>query len=136
MLPLLHLHGLSSGDFVPALEQFLGGTAGLSPATVTRLTKQWSEDNADPGGPHIPQVGHQLAKTAVPPVKAATHIALSPTSISVGELPAAVGAPSESCASGTLPPDHVPWLPSHPRATVESHRNRPWPGCSQGRISK
>lgn len=31
VLPLLHLHGLSSGDFGPALEQFLGGTAGLSP---------------------------------------------------------------------------------------------------------
>lgn len=46
VLPLLYLHGLSSGDFVPALEQFLGGTAGLSPATVTRLTKQWSDDHA------------------------------------------------------------------------------------------
>lgn len=30
---LLYLHGLSSGDFVPALEQFLGGTSGLSAAT-------------------------------------------------------------------------------------------------------
>jgi transposase-like protein len=38
VLPLLYLHGLSSGDFVPVLEQFLGGTAGLSAATVTRLT--------------------------------------------------------------------------------------------------
>ncbi|WP_344634492.1 IS256 family transposase [Kitasatospora cystarginea] len=46
VLPLLYLHGLSSGDFVPALEQFLGGTAGLSPAIVTRLTKQWSDDHA------------------------------------------------------------------------------------------
>lgn len=46
VLPLLYLHGLSSGDFVPALEQFLGGTAGLSAATVTRLTKQWSDDHA------------------------------------------------------------------------------------------
>jgi transposase-like protein len=46
VLPLLYLHGLSSGDFVPALEQFLGSTAGLSPATVTRLTKQWSDDHA------------------------------------------------------------------------------------------
>ncbi|MCX4775307.1 IS256 family transposase [Streptomyces sp. NBC_01264] len=46
VLPLLYLHGLSSGDFVPALEQFLGGTAGLSPATVTRLTKQWTADHA------------------------------------------------------------------------------------------
>lgn len=41
VLPLLYLHGLSSGDFVPAMEQFLGSAAGLSPATVTRLTKQW-----------------------------------------------------------------------------------------------
>ncbi len=46
VLPLLYLHGLSSGDFVPALEQFLGSAAGLSPATVTRLTKQWGDDRA------------------------------------------------------------------------------------------
>jgi hypothetical protein len=30
VLPLLYLHGLPSGDFVPALEQFLGSSAGLS----------------------------------------------------------------------------------------------------------
>lgn len=30
VLPLLYLHGLSGGDFVPALEQFLGSSAGLS----------------------------------------------------------------------------------------------------------
>ncbi|WP_078894350.1 IS256 family transposase [Streptomyces sp. CT34] len=46
VLPLLYLHGLSSGDFVPALEQFLGSTAGLSAATVTRLTQQWQADHA------------------------------------------------------------------------------------------
>lgn len=46
MLPLLYLHGLSSGDFVPALEQFLGSSAGLSAATVTRLTTQWQADHA------------------------------------------------------------------------------------------
>lgn len=45
VLPLLCLHGLSSGDFVPALEQFLGSAAGLSPATVTRLTTQWQADH-------------------------------------------------------------------------------------------
>lgn len=45
VLPLLYLHGLSSGDFVPAMEQFLGSSTGLSPATVTRLTKQWAEDH-------------------------------------------------------------------------------------------
>ncbi|MFC9409646.1 IS256 family transposase [[Kitasatospora] papulosa] len=46
VLPLLYLHGLSSGDFVPAMEQFLGSSAGLSPATVTRLTQQWTADHA------------------------------------------------------------------------------------------
>ncbi|MEV5145132.1 IS256 family transposase [Streptomyces sp. NPDC052727] len=46
VLPLLYVHGLSSGDFVPALEQFLGSAAGLSPATVTRLTQQWQADHA------------------------------------------------------------------------------------------
>jgi putative transposase len=45
VLPLLYLHGLSSGDFVPALEQFLGSSAGLSPATVTRLATQWQADH-------------------------------------------------------------------------------------------
>src|SRR5215218_8399004 len=46
VLPLLYLHGLSTGDFVPALEQFLGSAAGLSPTTVTRLTAQWQDDAA------------------------------------------------------------------------------------------
>jgi putative transposase len=45
VLPLLYLHGLSTGDFVPALEQFMGSTAGLSPATVSRLTAQWTDDH-------------------------------------------------------------------------------------------
>ncbi|MEX5638062.1 IS256 family transposase [Parafrankia sp. FMc2] len=44
VLPLLYLHGLSSGDFVPALEQFLGSGAGLSASTVTRLTSSWQAD--------------------------------------------------------------------------------------------
>ena len=44
VLPLLYLHGLSSGDFIPALEQFLGASHGLSSATVTRLTEQWRDD--------------------------------------------------------------------------------------------
>jgi transposase-like protein len=34
-------HGLSSSDFGPALEQFLGTGHGLWAATVTRLTKDW-----------------------------------------------------------------------------------------------
>ncbi|MDF1489794.1 IS256 family transposase [Tessaracoccus caeni] len=46
VLPLLYLHGLSSGDFGPALEQFLGTGAGLSAATITRLTKDWQDEAA------------------------------------------------------------------------------------------
>ena len=37
VLPLLCLHGLSTGDFVPALEAFFGSAAGLSAAAVGRL---------------------------------------------------------------------------------------------------
>jgi len=44
VLPLLYLHGLSSSDFAPALEQFLGSDAGLSAATITRLTTQWQDE--------------------------------------------------------------------------------------------
>jgi transposase-like protein len=44
VLPLLYLHGLSGGDFVPALEQFLGTGAGLSATTITRLTEQWQDE--------------------------------------------------------------------------------------------
>ncbi|MEU8799786.1 IS256 family transposase [Spirillospora sp. NPDC048819] len=44
VLPLLYLHGLSSGDFVPALGQFLGSSAGLSGPVITRLTEQWKAD--------------------------------------------------------------------------------------------
>ena len=46
VLPLLYLHGLSSSDFAPALEQFLGTDAGLSAATITRLTAQWQDEAA------------------------------------------------------------------------------------------
>jgi transposase-like protein len=46
VLPLLYLHGLSSGDFAPALEQFLGSAAGLSAKTITRLTEQWQDEAA------------------------------------------------------------------------------------------
>src|SRR6266571_292926 len=41
VLPLLYLHGLSSGDFVPALGQFLGSSAGLFASVITRLTETW-----------------------------------------------------------------------------------------------
>jgi transposase-like protein len=44
VLPLLYLHGLSTGDFVPALGQFLGSTAGLSAPVITRLTETWKAE--------------------------------------------------------------------------------------------
>ena len=44
VLPLLYLHGLSSGDFVPALGQFLGSTAGLSGPVITKLTETWKTE--------------------------------------------------------------------------------------------
>ena len=44
VLPLLYLHGLSSKDFGPALEGFFGTDAGLSAATITRLTLQWQDE--------------------------------------------------------------------------------------------
>lgn len=46
VLPLLYLHGLSTNDFIPALEQFLGTAAGLSAATITRLTTGWQDEAA------------------------------------------------------------------------------------------
>jgi putative transposase len=44
VLPLLYLHGLSTGDFVPALEAFFGSAAGLSAAAVGRLLAGWQAD--------------------------------------------------------------------------------------------
>jgi putative transposase len=44
VLPLLYLHGLSTGDFVPALEAFFGSAAGLSAAAVGRLLTSWQAD--------------------------------------------------------------------------------------------
>jgi transposase-like protein len=44
VLPLLYLHGLSSSDFVPALEELFGSRAGRSASVVTRLTTQWQAE--------------------------------------------------------------------------------------------
>jgi putative transposase len=45
VLPLLYLHGLSSGDFREALPALLGPeAAGLAPSTITRLTKSWTAE--------------------------------------------------------------------------------------------
>ena len=44
VLPLLYLHGLSTKDFVPALAEFFGTSAGLSAAAINRLTASWSAE--------------------------------------------------------------------------------------------
>ena len=44
VLPLMYLHGMSSGDFVPALAGFFGSGAGLSASVITRLTTQWQAE--------------------------------------------------------------------------------------------
>jgi transposase-like protein len=44
VLPLLYLHGLSTGDFVAALEGFFGSAAGLSAPVIGRLVAAWQAD--------------------------------------------------------------------------------------------
>jgi transposase-like protein len=46
VLPLLYLHGLSTGDFLPALGEFFGSSAGLSASVVGRLAEQWQAEHA------------------------------------------------------------------------------------------
>ena len=47
VLPVLYLRGLSTGDFAPALGQFLGSEAGLSASTIQRLTEAWQGEHAE-----------------------------------------------------------------------------------------
>jgi transposase-like protein len=47
VLPLMYLHGMSSSDFAPALTEFFGSAAALSPSVITRLTTQWQADQRD-----------------------------------------------------------------------------------------
>ena len=43
----MYLHGMSSGDFAPALSGFFGSAAGLSASVVTRLTAQWQDEQKE-----------------------------------------------------------------------------------------
>ena len=44
---MLYLHGLSTGDFGPALRDLLGEDAsGLSASSIQRLTEQWQAEHA------------------------------------------------------------------------------------------
>ncbi len=46
VLPVLYLHGLSTGDFVPALRDLLGEDAsGLSASSIQRLTEAWQAEH-------------------------------------------------------------------------------------------
>jgi putative transposase len=45
VLPLLYLHGMSTGDFSPALEGFFGTAAGLSASAVGRLMASWQDEH-------------------------------------------------------------------------------------------
>jgi putative transposase len=46
VLPILYLHGLSTGDFGPALRDLLGeDAAGLSPSSIQRLTESWQAEH-------------------------------------------------------------------------------------------
>jgi transposase-like protein len=46
VLPVLYLHGLSTGDFGPALRDLLGEDAsGLSPSSISRLTESWQDEH-------------------------------------------------------------------------------------------
>ena len=45
VLPLLYLHGLSTGDFAPALSEFFGDSAGLSGPVIVRLTKSFEDEH-------------------------------------------------------------------------------------------
>lgn len=47
VLPLLYLHGLSTGDFVLALTEFLGSSNGLSASAISRLTATWQSEHRD-----------------------------------------------------------------------------------------
>jgi transposase-like protein len=47
VLPILYLHGLSTGDFGPALRDLLGEDAsGLSSSSIARLTEAWQAEHA------------------------------------------------------------------------------------------
>jgi len=45
VLPILYLRGLSTSDFVPALQAFFGSDAGLSASSICRLTEAWQAEH-------------------------------------------------------------------------------------------
>ena len=58
VLPLMYLHGMSSGDFAPALAGFFGSAAGLSAPVITRLTTQWQAEQRAFAGRRLDDVDY------------------------------------------------------------------------------
>jgi hypothetical protein len=64
VLPLPYLHGLSSLDFVSALEQYLGSSAGLSEATVHPSSRQLGADWEQQVAPNCAERGSNALNCA------------------------------------------------------------------------
>lgn len=146
MLPLLYLHGLSSGDFVSALEQFLGSTAGLSAATVSRLTQHWQADHAafgerDLSGSDYVYVwadGIHL-RIRLREAKSCVLVLMDASADATKELIAMSDGYRESADSwADLLRDCARRgaLPSLRSATAHSASGRPWPRCSPKSASR
>ena len=60
VLPLLYLHGLSSGDFVPGVGAVPRHPAGLSAPVITRLTETWKAEPSAFHGPRPVRCGLRL----------------------------------------------------------------------------
>ena len=87
VLPLMYLHGMSSGDFAPALEEFFGSAAGLSASVITRLTTDWQRN---------------AISSPTAPSKRSTTCTSTPmgsTSTSASTRPACVSWSSSACGS-------------------------------------
>ena len=106
----MYLHGMSSGDFAPALEEFFGSAAGLSASVITRLTTQWQDEQ------------RAFAERACPTVTTCTCGPTASTSTSASKRPAC--APWSSSASGPMAPRN--WSPS---PTATGSRPSPGPTC-------
>jgi len=68
VLPLLYLHGLSSGDFGPALGQFLGTSSGLSASVITKLTETWQGEQRAFAARDLSQVDYVPTRSGEEPV--------------------------------------------------------------------
>ena len=111
VLPLMYLHGMSSGDFAPALEEFFGSAAGLSASVITRLTTDWQREH------------DQFAHRSLKDVDYVYVYGMGSTSGSVSTRPGSVSWSSSVCAL-TGPKN---WSRS---PTGVANRPSPGPTCS------